>query len=260
MCSFAARATLHVLRVPASLPLFAQLELEEALLRADARSWLLLARGGAPTIVMGLAGDVRALVDAPAARAAGVRVARRFTGGGTVVTDAGTALVSFVGARADARGAPAFPRELMAWSAALYAPVFGALLPRGAPPFALRGHDYALGERKVGGNAQAVSRDRFVHHTSFLWDFDAARMELLRMPAARPAWRADRRHADFVGTLRAAGVADAGALGDALVEHLRGEAARGGAAVVEADLGEALEALARNERRSNEWVELEGVE
>jgi len=251
--AFAARTALHVLRVPASMSLFAQLELEEALLRADDRNWLLLARGGAPTIVMGVSGDLDSLVDVSAARAARVPVMRRFTGGGTVVTDAGTALVSFVVGRGAAAGAPAFPRDIMSWSAAAYAPVFAALAPRGGG-FALRDHDYALGDRKVGGNAQAVSRDRWVHHTSFLWDASATRLALLKLPPKRPAWRGDRAHGDFVGRLKDAGVATPDALGDALVAHLREAAARDGGTVVEADLGDAQAALARGARKSNEWV------
>jgi len=262
--AFVRCAALHVLRVPRALALFEQLELEEALLRADDRNWLLLARGGAPCIVMGVSGDLHSLVDVDAARAARVPVARRFTGGGTVMTDEGTVFASFVSARGAAAGAPAYPRDIMAWSAALYARVFAALLPGGAAggagagagfgAFALRDHDYALGERKVGGNAQAVSRERFVHHTSFLWDASAARLALLRLPPKRPAWRADRAHGDFVGRLRDAGVCEPGALGDALVGVLREDEARGGAAVVEASLDDARGALAKNERRSNEWV------
>ncbi len=264
MALFAAHATLHVLRLaPGALSVFDMLVLEEALLRADARNWCILSTGGEPTIVLGVSGDVRALVHCSAARAAGVRAVRRFTGGGTVVTDAGTAFASFIVNKADATRAPLYPRDVMAWSARAYAPVFaagGALLPRGAPgaPFALREHDYALGDRKFAGNAQAVSRDRWVHHTSFLWRADDARLALLRLPAKRPAWRRDRAHGAFLTQLAdaAAPGAGIGALADALVAHLRGEPARGGATVVEATLEDALAVLPRNDRRSNEWVEL----
>jgi lipoate-protein ligase A len=208
--SAAARPPLHVLRVCGRLGIFAQLRLEEALLRCDSRSWCLLNAGSAasPAIVMGASGDARALVDGRAARACAPAPAllRRFSGGGTVVVDGGTLLVSLVCNAADVRGRPLYPREVMAWSAdAVYAPALAALgVPAaaaagGSPAgFSLREHDYCVGARKFGGNAQSLSRARWVHHTSVLWAVDAARMRALRMPARRPAYRADRAHADFV--------------------------------------------------------------
>ena len=53
----------------------------------------------------------------------------------------------------------------------------------------LAGADYCFGERKFGGNAQAITRQRWLHHTTFLWDFDDARMDLLKHPANAPAYR-----------------------------------------------------------------------
>lgn len=50
--------------------------------------------------------------------------------------------------------------------------------------------DYVLsGGHKVGGNAQALTGRRWLHHTSFLWDFDRERMALLRQPAKAPQYR-----------------------------------------------------------------------
>jgi len=223
---------LHVVRVQQRLSVFAQLRLEEALLRSDARCWCLLNAGGggggdgaacaalgarpppAPprAIVMGISGVAASLVDVPAARAAAVPVIRRFSGGGTVLVDGGTLLVSLIcGAEAAAAGgggalaALRHPREIMAWSAAaVYAPALAAALAPRAPPFALREHDYALGERKFGGNAQSLSRGRWVHHSSLLWTMDAPAMAaLLRLPERRPEYRASRAHADFLTPLSA---------------------------------------------------------
>jgi len=254
---FTAGSTLHVLRVPPRVTLLEMLTLEEALLRADARNWCLLARGAPspPTIVLGMSGKLEALVHVGAARAAGALALRRFTGGGTVVADGGTAFASFVCARGAAAGAPLFPRDIMAWSGALYAPVFAALLPPAAPPFSLVEHDYCLGDRKFGGNAQAVSRDRWVHHTSFLWRVEPAHLALLKLPEKRPAYRRSRAHGEFLTTLGEHARAGAGAADfeAALLSRL---AAVEGLRVVEASLEEAMEALPRNERRSNEVVEL----
>jgi hypothetical protein len=43
-----------------------------------------------------------------------------------------------------------------------------------------------------------MSRDRWVHHTSWLWAFDARNMELLTLPPKRPEYRGDRSHGDFL--------------------------------------------------------------
>lgn len=75
--------------------------------------------------------------------------------------------------------------------------------------FKLREHDYVFGDKKVqqsrrnnttyytlltrvisprltqfGGNAQSITKDRWVHHTSFLWDFDPANMDYLTVSGA----------------------------------------------------------------------------
>jgi hypothetical protein len=47
--------------------------------------------------------------------------------------------------------------------------------------FSLRENDYVLDNRKIGGNAQTIVRNRWVHHTSFLWDFNAQRMQYLKV-------------------------------------------------------------------------------
>ena len=113
----------------------------------------------------------------------------------------------------------------MAWSAdALYRPVFADFVGPDAPDaaFSLREHDYCLADLKVGGNAQTISRDRWVHHTSFLWSFTAANMALLRMPDKRPDYRRDRPHGDFLTTLQAVAPvgADATVFIDAVVRQL----------------------------------------
>ena len=62
--------------------------------------------------------------------------------------------------------------------------------------------DYAFGNMKFGGNAQAVSRNRFVHHTSFLWNFRMDYMRSLKEPTRRPAYRGTRSHDGFLIGLR----------------------------------------------------------
>lgn len=69
------------------------------------------------------------------------------------------------------------------------------------PKFALRENDYVFGDLKMGGNAQSIVKNGWLHHTSFLWDFDPANMDYLRMPAKRPDYRGDRSHEEFLVTL-----------------------------------------------------------
>ena len=70
------------------------------------------------------------------------------------------------------------------------------------PRFQLRENDYVFDERKIGGNAQSIVKDGFLHHTSFLWDWDPSNMDYLTLPEKRPDYRGDRSHDDFLVRLR----------------------------------------------------------
>ena len=64
--------------------------------------------------------------------------------------------------------------------------------------FALKENDYVLGERKMGGNAQSIVKGGWLHHTSFLWDYDEDNMHYLTLPNKRPDYRGTRSHSDFL--------------------------------------------------------------
>ena len=70
------------------------------------------------------------------------------------------------------------------------------------PTFQLKENDYVLGERKMGGNAQSIVSSGFLHHTSFLWDYDPSNMDYLTLPEKRPDYRRDRSHDDFLLKLK----------------------------------------------------------
>jgi lipoate-protein ligase A len=54
----------------------------------------------------------------------------------------------------------------------------------------------------MGGNAQSIVSTGFLHHTSFLWDYDQSNMDYLTLPEKRPEYRGDRSHDDFLVKLK----------------------------------------------------------
>ena len=50
----------------------------------------------------------------------------------------------------------------------------------------------------MGGNAQTIVKNGWLHHTSFLWDYQPENMEYLTLPKKRPDYRQDRAHDDFL--------------------------------------------------------------
>ena len=71
--------------------------------------------------------------------------------------------------------------------------------PQEFASFSLRENDYVLGDLKMGGNAQSIGKNGWLHHTSFLWDYqDEHMMDYLTLPHKRPEYRKDRSHHDFL--------------------------------------------------------------
>ncbi|GAB5366544.1 hypothetical protein AAMO2058_001152600 [Amorphochlora amoebiformis] len=173
-----------------------QLHLEEALYRTNTDNWCIISRGDPnPAIVMGISGKAEKLIHVQNAKEEQVPVIKRFTGGGTVIVDENTIFVTFIG-DVELLGVKPWPREIMGWTGQFYSQVFG-----NESRFQLTENDYCFGNKKFAGNAQAVSRNRFVHHTSFLWRYEASRMSLLTLPDKRPDYRNSRSHSDFLCTM-----------------------------------------------------------
>lgn len=175
-------------------PILQQLHLEERLLRRTSDNWCIVNDGTAPpTIVMGVSGKVSELVEVEPVLRDNVPVVRRFSGGGTVIVDQGTVFVTFICNKTAVTGLQPFPRDIMSWTGQLYGKVF-----HGSGEFQLRENDYAFSHRKFGGNAQSITKDRWVHHTSFLWDYDVRNMNYLKNPKRAPEYRLARNHTDFL--------------------------------------------------------------
>jgi lipoate-protein ligase A len=188
LCKSLERPQLSIVRLH-RMPIFQQLQIEEALFRAGDGNWCLLNDGTDPAIVMGICGssdDVASNCPFP--------IIRRFTGGGTVVVDEETVFFSLILNGSDLP-CSSTPHDVMRWSLGLLHPAF---LPS---TLCLEEQDYVLDGQKVGGNAQSFGRGRLVHHTSFLWSWQEERMALLSMPQRQPAYRAQRGHEAFCNRL-----------------------------------------------------------
>lgn len=184
---------IHLLHIPL-LPIFDQLQLEEALLRTDDRNWCLINGGSSPAIVMGISGDPKLLINQNVQEVNSLPVIRRFSGGGTVVVDENTLFVTFICNQREIQ-IPSYPEPVLRWTESFYKPLFGE-------KFRIQENDYALGHKKIGGNAQYFRKGRWLHHSSLLWDYDKKKMESLLMPPKMPKYRESRSHGDFLCTFK----------------------------------------------------------
>ncbi|KAF1002318.1 uncharacterized protein LOC141701733 isoform X1 [Apium graveolens] len=176
------------------VPILQQLHLEERLLRTSPHNWCIINDGTIlPSIVMGISGKPAELVEINSVLRDKVPVIRRFSGGGTVIVDTGTIFVTFICNKDDVPEVQPYPRPIMSWSSLLYSKVF-----QGVGDFVLRENDYVFGNRKFGGNAQSITKNRWIHHTSFLWDYDIKNMAYLKIPKRAPEYRLARNHLDFI--------------------------------------------------------------
>ena len=165
-----------------------QLRLEEDLLRNSSENHCLVRVGSVPTIVMGISAKPETVIHLDKVPPE-ILIHRRFSGGGTVIVDENTVFVTFICNKADF-SFPAYPEPILRWAESMLAPV--------TPGLQLQENDFVIGKKKCGGNALYIKKDRWLVHTSFLWDFDAARMSLLKFPPKTPQYRENRSHDEFL--------------------------------------------------------------
>lgn len=177
-------------------PIAQQLQLEAQLLREGDGNWCLINEGSHRCIVMGVSGKREQLVCPTHLAREPIPVIRRFSGGGTVVVDENTLFVTFICQR-EAHAFQPFPEPILRWAEEIYKEVFQH------PQFCLRENDFVLGQHKCGGNAQYIKKDRWLLHTSFLWDFEERSMAYLLHPPKTPLYRAGRTHEEFLCRLKA---------------------------------------------------------
>lgn len=178
-----------------NLPIFEQLRLEEALLRGSTINACIINQGSPRAIVMGISGKPELMLDLEKVKRDQIPVIQRFSGGGTVIVDENTFFNTFIFAK-EAIPIQPFPEPILRWSGDLYRKCWKI------PNFHLIENDYAIGLLKCAGNAQYIKKDRWLHHTSFLWDYREENMEYLLFPAKRPKYRHNRPHNEFLCRLK----------------------------------------------------------
>lgn len=182
----------------------ANLALEEALLReVDEGRLGPLIRFWEHTeyaVVLGASGRIKDEVHIDACRADRVPIARRSSGGGTVVLGPGALNLAIVLPMA---ASPLLATVTGTQHAVLEA--CAAPLRVFAPKLEVVGSgDLALEGRKAAGSAQRRLRSAILVHVTILYDFELDRISrYLAVPVRQPVYRAGRPHSEFVTNLQA---------------------------------------------------------
>jgi lipoate-protein ligase A len=180
----------------------ANLALDEALLIAAEE------RGAGPSlrvwepmetaVVLGASSRLREDVREEACRADGIAIARRSSGGGTVVVGPGTLNVSVV-LESDAAPGLAYVDRAHAYVLDRMA---GAIRGRGPAVDVLGLGDLTLAGRKFAGSAQRRLRNHFLVHLTMLYQFPLDRVaRYTHLPHRQPDYRDGRSHDDFLTNL-----------------------------------------------------------
>lgn len=175
-------------------PIYDQLIYEEGFLRTRDETLIWINRGSPPAIVLGISSAADAMIDPLRLALNPIPMIRRYSGGGTVVVDHQTLFVTLIANAEEQKIAP-YPQAIMQWSEQFYRSTLHNL------PFALKENDYVIGEKKFGGNAQYLTKKRFTHHSTLLWDYSKELMGLLKHPKKTPDYRLNRSHDDFLTCL-----------------------------------------------------------
>ncbi len=148
-------------------------------------------------VVVGSGGSVEADVKVVTCCANGVPIARRSSGGGTVLLGPGCLCFSVV---LNYQSAPGLA-EIPASNRYILGRILRALAP--VVPGSIAGtSDLAVGGKKFSGNAQQRKRCHFLHHGTLLCRFDLSLVpQYLHMPQHQPEYRHNRSHTDFLTNL-----------------------------------------------------------
>ena len=62
-------------------------------------------------------------------------------------------------------------------------------------------NDFIIDNKKCIGNALYIKKNKWLHHSSLLWDFDKDNMQFLKYPNKTPSYRNKRDHQNFLCSL-----------------------------------------------------------
>jgi lipoate---protein ligase len=151
-------------------------------------------------VILGAGGRIADDVFEERCRADGVPLARRSSGGGTVLLGPGCLLYSVVVAY---ERDPALTQIRSAYRFILNR-LSNGLRGLAAEIDVCGSSDVAWLDRKVSGNAQQRKRTHMLQHGTLLYDFDVGRVaEYLKPPPRQPEYRRQRGHAEFLANLPA---------------------------------------------------------
>jgi lipoate-protein ligase A len=196
------------LTMTSGMSLYSQLSIEEGIFRCDhsTNCWLLINRLPPPhnEIVLGASGRPELWVNLSSCFTDKIPLLKRFSGGGTVFTDHNTIFLSFIFSAAAFTQIQLFPKPTLQLIADLYARVFNSS-SFSSLPFQFLGNDFCFGSLKFVGNAQSITKQRFLTHSTVLWDYSAELMDryiLLPTRKKQPEYRQNRNHKAFLTTLK----------------------------------------------------------
>lgn len=174
-------------------PIFKQLQIEEAILRNTNDNFLITNIAPQEAIVLGVSRQLNTDVHVEMVKNDHIPIIKRYSGGGSVFLDKDSLMITWI---VNSEHAMPTSPEIFDWAQKIYSKLF----PK---TFSIQENDYILEDRKVGGNAQYIQKHRWVHHTSFLWDFDPNKLvRYLPIPSHQPAYRKQRSHLDFLTVLK----------------------------------------------------------
>jgi len=170
--------------------------MEENLLRNSLDSYCIINEGSSEAIVLGISNDINALVKSEDVKNDNISLIRRFTAGGCVFVDENTIFVTFILSKKFLE-ITLFPESILRWAESFYKKVFEG------KNFKLVENDFVIKDKKVAGNAMYIKKDRFLLHTSFLLNFDIAKLQkYLQIPEMAPKYRKNRSHANFLSSIK----------------------------------------------------------
>jgi lipoate-protein ligase A len=157
-------------------------------------------------VVVGAGGKLSDEVRLEQCAADRVEVARRASGGGTVLLGPGCLLYSLVlpmAAHPALGDLNASYRHIMGRLAAALAVEVDGVAWNGISDLVCG--DRKSGDRKFSGNAQQRKRGHLLHHGTLLYAFDLPMIDrYLRHPPRMPDYRRNRPHSDFVANIAVA--------------------------------------------------------